>query len=131
MDLSLLLVADYANTTSDGKLNVMGIFGNITANEFPATHPEMYIIAQLTASPAEYGRVFKFEMKLLDEDGVEMGTVGGENTVPRPEGGRQISLNHVMRFVNVMFPRPGVYEFAVLVDNDLKGSIPVEVMQAP
>jgi hypothetical protein len=131
MELSLLLVADYANTTSDGKLNVMGIFGNITAQSFPATHPEMYVIAQLSVSPAEYGRRFKFELKLLGEDGEELGTVGGENEVPRGEKGQRISLNHVMRLVNVMFPRAGIYEFAVLIDNDLKGTLAIDVNQLP
>jgi len=35
----LLLVADYANVTDNGKLNVMGIFQRLHAREFPARHP--------------------------------------------------------------------------------------------
>jgi len=53
MDLTYLLAADYANITRDGKLNVMGIFSIINAPGFPAVHPQMYLVAQLTAGPFE------------------------------------------------------------------------------
>lgn len=82
MDLSFMLISDYANTTGDGKLNVMGIFGSITATSFPTTHPEMYVIAQLTASSAEYNRSFKFELKLMDEDGQQIGNIVTDAVVP-------------------------------------------------
>ncbi len=35
MKLLLILAADYANITGDGKLNVMGIFRDINAYIFP------------------------------------------------------------------------------------------------
>jgi hypothetical protein len=125
-----MLVSDYANTTGDGKLNVMGIFGSITATSFPTTHPEMYVIAQLAASPAEYTRAFKFELKLMDEDGLQIGNIITDAVVPVPETGRYIRLNHVLRLVNITFPKPGEYEFVVLVDNDVKGTLSIEVNQA-
>ena len=52
VDLVVLLVADYANVEKKDKLNVMGIFGEISAPRFPARHPEMYLVARLSASPA-------------------------------------------------------------------------------
>jgi hypothetical protein len=131
MDLSFMLISDYANTTGDGKLNVMGIFGSITATSFPTTHPEMFVIAQLAASPAEYNRAFKFELKLMDEDGQQIGNIITDAVVPVPETGRYIRLNHVLRLVNITFPKPGEYEFVVLIDNDVKGALPIEVNQAP
>ena len=130
MDLSFILVSDYANTTGDGKLNVMGIFGSITALSFPTTHPEMYVIAQLNASPAEYTRAFKFELKLMDEDGLQIGNIITDAVVPVPETGRYVRLNHVLRLVNITFPKSGEYEFVVLIDNDVKGTLAIEVNQA-
>ena len=56
MEIPFLLVADYANITVEQKLNVMGIFGNIGASQFSFMHPEMYLVAQLKARPAEYER---------------------------------------------------------------------------
>lgn len=131
MDLSFMLISDYTNTTGDGKLNVMGIFGSITSMTFPTTHPEMYVIAQLVASPAEYNRAFKFELKLMDEDGQQIGNIITNAEVPKPETGRYVRMNHVLRLVNITFPGPGEYEFVVLVDNDVKGTLSIEVNQAP
>ena len=34
--MKMLLAADYANVTGDGKLNVMGVFREINALNFPA-----------------------------------------------------------------------------------------------
>lgn len=131
MDLTFMLVSDYANTTGDGKLNVMGIFGSITAISFPTTHPEMYVIAQLAATAAEYNRAFKFELKLMDEDGQQIGNLITDAVVPVPENGRQVRMNHVLRLVNITFPKAGEYEFVVLVDSDVKGTLSIEVNQAP
>lgn len=132
MDLTLLLIADYANTTADGKLNVMGIFESISAASFPATHAEMYLIARFTAGPAEYGRVFKMEVKLINEDATqELVNFSAENTVPRGQNGQKVHLNHLLRLNNLTFPTPGTYEFSVLVDNDLKGTLPIEVRGLP
>jgi hypothetical protein len=43
----LFLAADYASVTGDGKLNVMGIFNDINAFNFPARHSSMHLIAKL------------------------------------------------------------------------------------
>jgi hypothetical protein len=130
MELAFLLVADYANTTGDGKLNVMGIFQNIFAVQFPVAHPEMYVIAQFTAGPAEYGRRRKLEIKLLDEDAAqEIVSFSTDVEIPRGTGGQRVSVPVILRLVNTTFPKPGTYEFSVLLDEDLKGSLAVQVDQ--
>ena len=132
MDLSYLLVADYANVTQDGKLNVMGIFATISAVNFPAVHPEMYLVAQLTAVPFEYGRKCEIAVKLIDEDASsELVDFRAPVIVPSGERGQKVHLNHILRLVNIRFPRPGTYEFCILVDNDAKGQLAIEVNQLP
>ncbi|SRR5258708_7517038 len=132
MELSFLHVADYANVTGDQKLNVMGIFGNITASGFPTVHPEMYLVAQLSASAAEYGRQFKLSIKLLDEDASkELISFAQDISVPVGQGGLPVQMNVNLRLVNTLFPSPGTYEFVVLVDGDDKGSRRLEVIQSP
>jgi hypothetical protein len=128
MDVSILLVADYANVTQDGKLNVMGIFHNINALNFPATHPEMHLITQLKAGPAEYEREFTLDIKLIDDDASHILLQQTFRlVVPRGTAGQTVYMNHLLRMINVQFPKPGSYEFSVLVDRDVKGSLPIEV----
>lgn len=128
MDVSILLVADYANVTQDGKLNIMGIFHNISALNFPAAHPEMHLITQLKAGPQQYERSFTLEIKLRKEDAQEaLLNQSFELVVPRGTAWQDVYMNHLLRMVNVQFPEPGAYEFVVLVDGQLERSLPIEV----
>lgn len=132
MDLSYLLVAEYANVTQDGKLNVMGIFSNINSHGFPAVHPEMYLVAQLTAGPGEYGRKCEITVKLIDEDATqELVYYKVPVVVPSSERGQKVKLNHLLKLVNTHFPKPGTYAFLILVNNDTKGDLAIEVNLIP
>ena len=129
MDLSFLHIADYANITQDQKLNVMGIFSNIAAFTFPATHPEMCVVVQFVAESPEYRRKFKLEVKLVSEDGDDLVSLAGESQMPEGQNGMPVSMNLIFRLVNTTFPKAGSYGLYVLVDNDIKGSVPVELIQ--
>ncbi len=130
MELSFLLTADYVNVAEGDKLNVMGIFTNIYAPKFPAVHPEFYLIAQLKASPAEYGRDCTIGIKLIDQDATEeLVSLSIPRHVPHSERGIRVSLNQIARFPGLVFPKPGMYEFSILVDNDLKGSLAIELIE--
>jgi hypothetical protein len=131
LDLSFLLVADHANVSADGKLNILGVFSNITAVQFPTVHPSLSLVIQFTARPAEYGRQFTLQVKLIDEDG-QSGPVNisGNAVVPQAGNGQDAVLPFVFNLQQVTFPKPGTYEFSILVDNDVKGAVPIHLMQA-
>ncbi|MDY6918054.1 MAG: hypothetical protein SVP26_08955 [Chloroflexota bacterium] len=130
MQLDLLLTADYANVTADGKLNVMGIFNRIYSSAFPASHAEMYLVANLSADPSEYGMRRKLVAKLMDEDGgLVAQLLEREIEVPQAKEGRPAEIRQILRLVGLLFPRPGTYQFSMLVDNDLKGSRAIRVIR--
>jgi hypothetical protein len=130
MEVTFLQVAEYANFTEDHKLNVVGIFNNISALKFPAVHPEMHLVAQMTAQAPEYGRRFKLGIKLLNEDASqEIICFSADSTVPAGGKGLPVNMNFNFRLVNTKFDTPGTYEFSLLIDDDLKGTLPIEVIQ--
>jgi hypothetical protein len=132
LNATLLLLADYANTTADNRLNVMGIFTEIRAVNFPAVHPLMYFIAQLSASPAEYGRKFKFGVKLLDADATkELLNFEIEVEVPRGENGQPTVMNFILPLVSIVFEKPGNYQFSLLVNEDEKATYSIEAILIP
>ena len=128
MNATLMLLADYANTTADNRLNVMGIFTQIRAMNYPAVHPQMYVVAQLSASPAEYGRKFKLGIKLLDADASELLNFDSEVEVPRGENGQPSIMNFVLPLVSVVFGKPGSYQFSLLVNEDEKATYSIEAI---
>jgi hypothetical protein len=125
------LVADYANATADSKLNVMGIFTAITAPTFPTVHPQMYLVAQLAATSREYGRKFQLELKLINEDATaEVLSISQNLDVPSRPDGQKSAMNLIFSLTNLIFEKPGLYEFAVLVDGDEKNTLPIELIEA-
>lgn len=47
MQVPLAVLADYANVTADGKLNIMGIFDIIYAPQVSFVHPQMQLVMKL------------------------------------------------------------------------------------
>jgi hypothetical protein len=131
VQVPLLLIADYANVAADGgKLNVMGIFSRIFAEEFPARHPQMYLVAILRASPAEQNTTRKLTIKILDQDGrTEVMSMSGDITVGNSIAGGPVDSNVILRLTDLVFPTPGTYQVAVLVDQDEKETRRIEVVK--
>src|SRR5689334_1261684 len=129
MQVALLLAADYANVAQGGKLNVMGIFDNIAAANFPARHGSMHLVVKLAAEPGESNQTRTVTILLLDEDGGELMRVGQEIQVPQGASGRRPEMNFIMELRDLTFQTPGIYEFVVQVDLDTKATLPIYLIQ--
>ena len=71
MDLDFAVIADYAATTTDGKLMIGGIFDTIWVNEVPAVQPFMSVVLRIRAHPGEEGG-HEVRVRLVDPDGHEV-----------------------------------------------------------
>lgn len=72
MEVSLAVLADYANLAQDGKLNIMGIFQEVNPPVLPFALPQMYLVISLVAGPAEFDTTKDIKIALLDNDGNEI-----------------------------------------------------------
>ena len=129
MDITLLLLADYANISQEGKLNVMGIFDRISVQSLPAQHPEMRLVMRLSASPAEKGQQKSVEVKLIDADGNANLTAAASLVVPSEAPQLTIEIVNILTLVGVRFAKAGSYAFHVLINGDDKGRVPFTVVQ--
>lgn len=131
MQVKLALLADYANVTAEGKLNILGIFDRISVNEIPAVHPQMHLILRFEAHPAERDRVHNIEIRLYDPDGQTVFEVKGD-VVPHGPVGQTIATNQILTLNNLQLSKPGGYIFVVMVNNDMKSEVPLGVeLDAP
>ncbi len=55
MRVALGVLADYANVSADGKLNIMGVFQIVNVIQFPHVHAQMDLVLTLEADPSEAG----------------------------------------------------------------------------
>lgn len=128
MDVTVAVLADYANVSKDGKLNIMGIFQEINPPTLPFSLPQMYLVLSLSAGPAESGATRDMRIALLHSDGEEVLTVEAEMPVPSPtRPGSRAYINEAIGLAGVTFERPGDYAFSLLIGDDEKASVPLHV----
>ncbi len=113
MDVALALLADYANTTAEGKLNILGVFDTVFAGQFPAVHSQMSLILRLEANRAEAGQRKTLEIRLMRPDGGE-DALSIKAEVQLPSGhelkippGEPIRADNILGLSNVVFESPG------------------------
>lgn len=131
MEVPLALLADYANVTKDGKLNVMGIFTKVLATAFPTLLPKVQLVMTFEAGPAEKGTSKRFEVKLLDQDGGVRLNLSADMLVPNDPLPLTVTINQIIEINNLPFTAPGSYSFDILVNGETKKRLPFTVEQSP
>jgi len=129
MEVTLAVLADYANVSREGKLNILGIFDIIYAQNFPASHPQMQLVLRFEADIVEAGKTKKVEIQLMDADGKTPFVLSGELTVGQGRPGEPVRSDHILTINNMKFENPGDYVFNILVNEELKARVPLKVIK--
>ena len=129
MKITLAVLADYANITREGKLNILGIFDVIHAQNFPITHPQMQLVMRFEADIAEEGKSKKLEIKLMDDDGKTLFVLNGGFTLGQGQAGETMISNQILTINMMKFENPGNHEFKILINDELKAEVPLKVVQ--
>lgn len=131
MELRIGVVADLVSTTSDGKVNLVGIFNRIYTSRVPAIHPLLYLFASFNARIVE-GTEHRVQISLVDGDSQEV--IPRTPSLPLPFAivgeGKPLLGQVIGQFPNVQFPDFGDYEFRLDIDGQYIGSIPLIVDHA-
>lgn len=122
------LLADYANLTSDGKLNIMGVFDTIRATSVPVVHGQMVLVIRFETDPADRGRSKDLELRLLDADGTDLLKVDSNLQIAL-DAPLVASINQIIGLSRLRFEHFGRYVFYVTVNGEQKADIPFEVQQ--
>lgn len=126
----MAVVADEANVSQEGKLNLLGIFDRIAAATFPVVHPKMVFAFRVEAEFADSGRMFPVHVSMEDEEGTALFQAAGEMMAPHVAPGELSTANQVFALVGVTFPRAGLYRFVVRVGDTPPHETPLLVQTA-
>ncbi len=127
-----VLLADYANLTINGKLNVMGVFRQITATSFPCRHLSMYLVIKLQSEPLDdLNREQSLIANLIDADGSVLHQIEMPFKFPKLSDGFRPEANFLLQINNLEFPYPGDYIWHIIVNNDNVGQFEFYLSRQP
>lgn len=127
MEVPLAVLADAANVSQEGKLNIFGVFTQLNIASFPAKHPHMTLVFQLQAAPAECGRSHQVVIHCMAEDGQKLFEASISLPIQMEDPAKPVTINQIINLQMMEFRKDGDYSFNILVNNELKRSIPLAV----
>lgn len=126
----MAVLADEANVSQEGKLNIMGIFDRIAAAEFPVAHPKLVFAFRVESEFADSGRMFPVRVTLEDEDAAVLFEAAGELMAPHVAPGEYSTANQLFSLVGLQFPHAGMYRFVVRLGDVTPHETPLLVQAA-
>lgn len=130
MNVTLAVLADYANITKEGKTNILGIFDIIYAKNFPVVWHSMQLIMRFEAPRSEAETDKNVVVKLLDADGGQLFEIGSQLKLGKPEKNTMtIQSNQFLVLNNLRFEKPGDYTFSILINGEDKRQVPLKVIK--
>jgi len=118
MTLQAFLLCDSAITdAATGKVSVQGIFGRVSASQFPCAHPSCALFFQLRVAPGE-----KCDLKLQ----LEHSNGAREQPLDLPMGIGDTVTGIVQGIINMNalpLHDPGTYTFSLIVNGSLAGTV--------
>lgn len=129
--LELLVFAEAANRTAEGKLNILGEFNVIFAEAVPVIHPMMHVVIRIQC-PTSVGDRHRIGLRWINEDGqiVSPHFQAGISFGPPFRPGMPHRIQLILPLQNARFEEFGAYELELTLDDTVVGSSAFYVMQA-
>lgn len=124
----MALIADEANISQEGKLNVLGAFDRIAAAKFPVIHPKMVFVFRIEAGYGDGGRKEAVRVRLMDADGVVLFEAGGEIGAPEVGPGDFATAYQLFTLAGIRFPEPGPYKFVITLGELAPHETPLQLV---
>lgn len=131
MKINTVLVADYANVDpADGKLDILGVFRQIAAENFPVTLRRICMVVIVQQDPGETTESYRFEAFMDDVEGETVTTVEATYQFPESEENLSEPFGVIYEFTEPTFDVPGDYSFGVrLNDGEITESVLIKVVR--
>ena len=124
------VIADSANVSREGKLNILGIFQNIGANTVPATHPQISLILTFQGERGDANSEHPIKIQMVSADGEVMMNIEASLRFNMPPSGEHSVLAHqIFQFANITFPRFGTYDLNIFVNNEVRKTVSLNVTE--
>ena len=126
MNIQVAVLCDAA-TDDNGKLNLLGAFDTIYAQQLPVIHPQCAVALRVTFATGDEGQR-KLALNFINADGHPvMPAMEIPVAIALPEDVHFITRNFVVNIQQLKFVEAGLYSVDVLLDGRPLASIPLQV----
>jgi hypothetical protein len=125
--VTFALLADGANVSREGKLNILGVFDTLFARSFPTTHAQMQLVVRFEAEAGEAGGTRNVEVQFVSEDNRVLFRLPGAMTVQQRSLGETVRMEHILTLNSLQLEAPGKYRFDIVVDGEVLAAVPMRV----
>lgn len=130
MDLILSLACEDARARPDGRLDIVGVFDELSAPGFPAAQDRMTVVFVMQWSSDQAGRQ-EFRADLVDAGGTKVLTIEGHTDVSVDDRRGRPRTRLVMPLERVVFPHAGEYRFRLTVAGETIPAFSLTVTEEP
>lgn len=129
MDVDLVLTADAATIDGSGKLNLLGVFDQISVGRFPARHGRLSLVLRFLGGVDDAG-THQLTIKLSSPKSKELVSLSGELKVSPGRRSLQtgIRVPHVINLDGIVFQEAGIHTFHILVDGRHQATLPLTIV---
>lgn len=130
MNIQAAVLCDAA-TDDHGKLNLLGAFDTIYAQQLPAIHPQCAIALRVTFTSGDEG-AHQMKLHFVDADGRPiMPGMDIPVEVAIPEDTHFGTRNFIINIQQLKFEAPGLYAIDVTLGGQTVASVPLMVRLVP
>jgi len=121
---AILICDDIIHEAITNKKSLIGIFEDVHVARFPCRYPRIAVYVNLTDAHGTY----RLEIKLAS---TADGTTIGSGATPEVEIDSPLrTCEFAIKIQNLVFPKPGLYEFQVFANEELLATKSFNVRQA-
>ncbi len=124
--LNFAHLCDYASLSEGDKLNILGIFKNISCEKDAAgslLHPQMYVVTNISFE----GKNKKYKEKIRIVNKATSNTINKELEFEVETTETISEIGVIAQFNNIKFPNAGEYKIEIFVDDTLIKEIPLKI----
>jgi hypothetical protein len=128
MKLMTAALCESVHEHPDGRLDLLGVFHELSAPGFPAVQEQMTAVFVVEWNEEESGPQ-PLRADLLAPDGRKVLTIEGyTDVVGAQRSGARPRTSLVMPIERVVFPVAGLYEFELLAGSDVVRTLPLRLL---
>lgn len=134
MKTNYVIIARYAEYLPDYTMNVIGGNANrIVSETYPVVHQQITVVSQFDFTRDEWDQNYELSATVFDKDSEEVIAQGQRETIKVPalsfaeEPDAYVSINALMIFQHIIFPRPGRYRVNIYINELLTSYVDFRV----